>query len=109
MGVGRWERAGVPVSDAGGPPALGYDPDEDSPGPWTRGAGDGARLPVRLPGLVRGDGKPREIAETALAHVVGGVEGAYFPSDLFARWRALMDQWAAFLTETEAKAVRLYG
>ena len=41
-------------------------------------------------------GKPREIAEAALAHVVGGVEGAYFRSDLFARRRALMDQWAAF-------------
>ena len=54
-------------------------------------------------------GKPREIAEAALAHTVGGVEGAYFRSDLFARRRALMDQWAAFLTETEAKVVRLYG
>ncbi len=54
-------------------------------------------------------GKPREIAEAALAHVVGGVEGAYFRSDLFARRRALMDQWAAFLTETEAKVVLLYG
>ena len=54
-------------------------------------------------------GKPREIAEAALAHTVGGVEGAYFWSDLFARRRALMDQWAAFLTETAAKVVRLYG
>ena len=52
-------------------------------------------------------GKPREVAEAALAHTVGGVEGAYFRSDLFARRRALMDQWAAFLTETAAKAVRL--
>ena len=54
-------------------------------------------------------GKPREIAEAALAHTVGGVEGAYFRSDLFARRRALMDQWAEFLTETGAKVVRLYG
>ena len=30
-------------------------------------------------------GKPREIAEAALAHTVGGVEGAYFSSDLFDR------------------------
>ena len=30
-------------------------------------------------------GKPREIAEAALAHTVGGVEGAYFRSDLFQR------------------------
>ena len=42
-------------------------------------------------------GAPREIAEAALAHTVGGVEGAYFRSDLFERRRALMDQWAAFL------------
>ena len=54
-------------------------------------------------------GKPREVAEAALAHTVGGVEGAYFRSDLFARRRALMDQWAEFLTETGAKVVRLYG
>ncbi len=43
-------------------------------------------------------GKPREIAEAALAHTVGGVEGAYFRSDLFARRRVLMDQWSAFVT-----------
>ena len=43
-------------------------------------------------------GKPREVAEAALAHVVGGVEGAYFRSDLFAKRRRLMNQWAAFLT-----------
>ncbi|MYB31834.1 MAG: tyrosine-type recombinase/integrase [Acidobacteria bacterium] len=54
-------------------------------------------------------GKPREIAEAALAHTVGGVEGAYFRSDLFARRRVLMDQWSAFLTEAQGKVVRLYG
>ena len=54
-------------------------------------------------------GKPREIAEAALAHVVGGVEGAYFRSDLFARRRMLMDRWAAYLTEQGAKVVRLHG
>ena len=53
-------------------------------------------------------GKPREIAEAGLAHTVGGVEGAYFRSDLYARRRVLMDQWAAFLTGTETKVVRLY-
>ena len=37
-------------------------------------------------------GKPRELAEAALAHAVAGVEGAYFRSDLFARRRRLMDQ-----------------
>ena len=39
-------------------------------------------------------GKPREIAEAALAHTVGGVEGAYFRSDLFARRRRVMADWA---------------
>ena len=44
-------------------------------------------------------GKPREIAEAALAHVVGGVEGAYFRSDLFQKRRILMDAWARYLTK----------
>jgi len=54
-------------------------------------------------------GKPREIAEAALAHTVGGVEGAYFRSDLFARRRVVMEQWAVFLTKTDTKAVRLHA
>ena len=54
-------------------------------------------------------GKPREVAEAALAHVVGGVEGAYFRSDLFERRRLLMGQWAAYLTGEDAKVVRLHG
>ena len=52
-------------------------------------------------------GKPREIAEAALAHVVGGVEGAYFRSDLFDRRRAVMDQWAAHCTATPAKVIKI--
>lgn len=55
-------------------------------------------------------GKPRELAEAALAHVVGGVEGAYFRSDLFERRRALMDQWAAYLSDAPASnVVRLHA
>ena len=54
-------------------------------------------------------GKPREIAEMALAHTVGGVEGAYFRSDLFERRRRLMNQWASFLTGAGADVVRLHG
>lgn len=53
-------------------------------------------------------GKAREVAEAALAHVVGGVEGAYFRSDLFERRRRLMDSWAAYLTGAEAKVVALH-
>ena len=44
-------------------------------------------------------GAPREVAEAALAHTVGGVEGAYFRSDLFERRRALMESWRAFLAD----------
>ena len=55
-------------------------------------------------------GKPREIAEAALAHVVSGVEGAYFRSDLFQRRRRLMDQWGSYVTATPAgKVVELHG
>ena len=42
-------------------------------------------------------GQARELAEAALAHTVGGIEGAYFRSDLFERRRKLMDAWARFL------------
>jgi len=38
---------------------------------------------------------PREVAEAALAHVVGGVEGAYARGDLFEKRRRLMTEWAA--------------
>ena len=41
-------------------------------------------------------GQRRELAEAALAHVVGGVEGAYFRSDLMEQRRELMDDWAAY-------------
>ncbi len=37
---------------------------------------------------------PREVSEGVLAHVVGGVEGAYRRSDALARRRELMDAWA---------------
>ncbi|MEH6646300.1 tyrosine-type recombinase/integrase [Sulfitobacter sp.] len=40
----------------------------------------------------------RQLAEAALAHKVGGVEGAYFRSDLFERRRSLMDAWGRYAT-----------
>jgi integrase len=39
---------------------------------------------------------PREVAEAALAHVVGGVEGAYFRADLLERRRELMATWGRY-------------
>ena len=49
---------------------------------------------------------PRAVMEAALAHVVGGVEGAYARSDLFERRRTLMDQWAAYLSTEGADVLR---
>ena len=42
-------------------------------------------------------GVDREVAEAALAHSVGGVEGAYFRSDLFERRARMMEQWGRFV------------
>jgi integrase len=39
---------------------------------------------------------PREVAEAALGHVVGGVEAAYRRSDALAKRRLLMDAWSAY-------------
>ena len=44
-------------------------------------------------------GVSREIAEAALAHIVGGVEGAYFRSDLFEQRAAVMQAWCDYLTQ----------
>lgn len=52
-------------------------------------------------------GKRREDAEAALAHKVGGTEGAYFRSDLFAQRRALMESWAQYLSGDSAKVVKI--
>ena len=63
-------------------------------------------LRSEFPGLDCADeGKPREVAEAALAHTVGGVEGSYFRSDLFERRRRLMDQWAAYVTDQKPAKV----
>ncbi len=42
-------------------------------------------------------GWDRELAEQALAHTVGGVEGSYFRTDLFERRKALMTAWADYV------------
>ncbi|NDU85659.1 MAG: tyrosine-type recombinase/integrase, partial [Ferrovum sp.] len=39
---------------------------------------------------------PREVGEAALAHTVGGVEGAYRRGDLFEKRRRLMQDWANY-------------
>ena len=51
---------------------------------------------------------PREVAEFALAHVVGdSAERAYMRGDLFDKRRALMDAWARYLDGEQAQVVRL--
>ena len=46
-------------------------------------------------------GYPREVAEAALAHVVGDkTQAAYARGDLFEKRRRLMDEWAAFCDRT---------
>ena len=50
------------------------------------------------------------VMELCLAHHVGtAVERAYARSDLLAKRRRLMDQWAVFVTGGSAKVVRLHG
>ena len=52
-------------------------------------------------------GKDRELAEAALSHVVGGVEGSYQRSDMINRRRALMQSWAGYVTGQSADVVEL--
>ena len=53
---------------------------------------------------------PREVCEIALAHVNSDrVEAAYRRTDLFERRRALMESWAAFLSDRGGVVVRIRG
>ena len=53
---------------------------------------------------------PHAVMELALSHKVGSaVEQAYARSDLLEKRRALMDQWAQFVTATPATVVRLHA
>jgi integrase len=51
---------------------------------------------------------PREVAEAALAHVVGDkVEAAYRRGDLFEKRRRLMEAWEKFATKAQGTGVIL--
>lgn len=51
---------------------------------------------------------PREVAETALAHLSGdAVERAYARSDVFEKRRKMMEAWAAYLAEKRDNVVRI--
>jgi integrase len=47
---------------------------------------------------------PRELAEAALAHIVGGTEGAYRRGTALERRRRLMEQWGAYCAGTQPAA-----
>lgn len=50
----------------------------------------------------------REVAEAALAHLIGGpVERAYQRTDFFQKRRALMEAWSAYCCGDAGKVVRL--
>ena len=50
------------------------------------------------------------VMELSLAHKVGSaVEQAYARSDLLAKRRLLMEQWAAYITGADAEVVQLHG
>jgi integrase len=50
------------------------------------------------------NGVAREVAEAALAHVVGGTEGAYQRSSMVERRRKVMADWASFLAGESGSA-----
>ena len=50
---------------------------------------------------------PREVAESALAHVVGGVEGSYRRGTALEKRRELMNQWAAFCGGEDRQAAKV--
>jgi integrase len=50
---------------------------------------------------------PREVAEAALAHTIGGVEGAYRRSSALEKRRQLMEQWARFCGGEEQESGKL--
>lgn len=52
---------------------------------------------------------PREVAEAALAHVVGGVEGAYRRGDALEKRRALMTAWANHCEPSAASNVLIFA
>ena len=60
--------------------------------------GDSSRLPLSFRDWAGNVSNfPREITDTALAHVIGGkAERAYRRSDALEKRRKLMDSWAAY-------------
>ena len=54
-------------------------------------------------------GNPREVAEAALAHAAGGVEAAYYRTDLFERRVKVMEVWAQYLSGTRPMVPSIRG
>ena len=54
-------------------------------------------------------GKPREVAEAALAHAAGGVEAAYYRTDLFERRVKVMKAWAQYISGSGPMVLSIRG
>ena len=101
-------RAAVPVAGAVGQAALQHDVDEAVARLRARGPYDRTRPQVVVSRLVRRPRQaPRELAEAALAHTVGGVEGSYFRSDLFERRRTAHGSVGGARDRPEAREGRI--
>ena len=108
--VARRLGAGLSLAGAAGASTLRHGLDQGSAGYGAGGPGDGARLPVELPGLVRRDRQAtRDRRGGAGAYRRRNVEGSYFRSDLFDLRRRLMDDWAGYLSGKPATVVQLHG
>ena len=88
----------VPLPNQARQAVIGHDTNENFARQRTLRSRHRSRFQKLLSRLAADTGKLRETAEAALAHTVGGVEGAYFRSDLFERRRRLMDDWGLFVT-----------
>ena len=48
-------------------------------------------------------GQPRELAELALGHTVGGTEGCYLRTDRLEDRRTMMERWGDYVSGSAAK------
>jgi hypothetical protein len=58
-------------------------------------------------GCAEPHGRAHEVAEARLAHVAGGVERAYFRSDIIDIRREVLNQWADLIQPPAEKAKKV--
>ena len=81
--------------------------DDDAPTPHASGKHHGPRVQELVPGWAgECTSFPREIAEAALAHVVGDeTERAYRRGDALEKRRKLMEAWSGFLAAPKESSI----